>query len=904
MRRWRRWSALLVVLAALVGVGVTPRSADAFSWMYKKCTGFAGCDRLGYGNAGYEKVYKQSFWLMYGGHNCTNYVAYRMSAKGMATIRVPGQDGNATNWGPMARMHGWQVNSTPSVGSVAWFSASSGLGSSAGHVAYVESIQGNMITVSEDNWQGDFDWRQYYIKDVSGFIHFQHSYPVATSAAAPRNLTPATPKISGTTRVGRTITATPGTWKPTNTALSYQWLRAGAAISKATGKTYTLVASDLGKKIQVKVTGKLSGYTTASRTSAATTPVEPGILGQTTPVIVGTPTVGRTLTAAPGSWTPSNTTLTYQWRRNSSPVKGATKSTYALGAADQGARISVTVTGTSTAYQSASRTSSQTSAVALGTLSSVVPTITGTAQVGQTLTSTVGSWAPSTAKLSYQWLRDGTPVAAATGTTYKLTAQDVGATVQVAVTGILPGYRTLTRTSASTGTVAPGTISADAPAVAGTTTVGSTLTATIGTWSPGQVVLSYQWLRGGQPIAGATGRSYVLQASDQHQTIAVRVTGTLAGYLTQKRTSASSQAVAPGTFATSTPVISGTAKVGLTLTAATDGWKPGTTQFTYQWLRGGKAISGATGRTYQLVAADQTQKLSVRVTGRLAGYTTATLTSATTSAVAIGTITSVTPVITGTARVGQTLQANAGTWSPSGLPRHYQWLRNNVPIAKASARTYTVTPADLGTRITLQISVKTAGYTPVIRVSSATASVASGQLSTTAPSITGDLHIWQTLTGTPGAWGPSGVTLKYQWLRDGKAIPGATGRTYVLQTADHLTKITFKVTGSKSGYTSVSRSVTTGSTVLAARLTTEAPVITGQATVGGTLRAEPGAWGPKGVRLTYQWVRGTTKISGATGVTYKVVAADKGQKITVQVTGRLDGYATETRTPTAPTLVR
>lgn len=79
-----------------------------------------------------------------------------------------------------------------------------------------------------------------------------------------------TPTISGTARVGYTLTANPGTWNPTP-SYSYQWLSNGSPISGATGRTYTLPRSQRGKAVSVRVTGTLSGYTTTSATSSSVT---------------------------------------------------------------------------------------------------------------------------------------------------------------------------------------------------------------------------------------------------------------------------------------------------------------------------------------------------------------------------------------------------------------------------------------------------------------------------------------------------------------------------------------------------------------------------------------------------------------------------------------------------------
>jgi hypothetical protein len=88
-------------------------------------------------------------------------------------------------------------------------------------------------------------------------------------------LTVGTPTISGKPTVGNTLTATAGTWT-SDAQLAYQWLRNGKPISGATGTTYQAVSTDLGHRLSLRVTGTLAGYSTATATSASTTPVVPG----------------------------------------------------------------------------------------------------------------------------------------------------------------------------------------------------------------------------------------------------------------------------------------------------------------------------------------------------------------------------------------------------------------------------------------------------------------------------------------------------------------------------------------------------------------------------------------------------------------------------------------------------
>ena len=88
-----------------------------------------------------------------------------------------------------------------------------------------------------------------------------------------KTLTTATPKISGTAKVGKTLTAKPGTWT-SGTTFTYEWYRGSSKISGATKSTYKLTSSSVGKKLKVKVTGKKAGYATVIKTSAATATVK------------------------------------------------------------------------------------------------------------------------------------------------------------------------------------------------------------------------------------------------------------------------------------------------------------------------------------------------------------------------------------------------------------------------------------------------------------------------------------------------------------------------------------------------------------------------------------------------------------------------------------------------------
>ena len=173
-------------------------------------------------------------------------------------------------------------------------------------------------------------------------------------------------------------------------------------------------------------------------------------------------------------------------------------------------------------------------------LNTAAPTITGTPRMGNTLTGKAGSWSTGTWSYAYRWLRDGAAIPGATTTSYALTAADVGKGLRFEVTA--SGTDASPATAASSAvTILPGTAPTNTkkPAITGTPKYGSTLTASNGTWSTGTWTYSYQWLRKGNVIAGATAKTYKVQVADAPGTVSVRVSANRAGYTSTSATSAS-----------------------------------------------------------------------------------------------------------------------------------------------------------------------------------------------------------------------------------------------------------------------------------------------------------------------------------------------------------------------------
>jgi hypothetical protein len=439
-----------------------------------------------------------------------------------------------------------------------------------------------------------------------------------------------------------------------------------------------------------------------------------------TPLISGTTTVGQTLTAAPGLWAPVADSFTYRWKRGAVTIVGATTSTYTLQAADLGQVITVTVAARKSGYVAVPQTSLATATVAPAVFTSTpTPVITGSAVVDQRLRVTTGTWAPA-GTLARVWKRGGVPISGATGTSYVVVAADVGAKITVEVTATKAGYTAVEKTSLETATVVVASFTtASTPTISGTMTVGQKLSVVTGLWAP-SARFTCVWMRNGVAIPGAVNGIYTLAAADMGTKISVALTGTRAGYQTTAHTSVETVAVAGETFATApTPTITGTTTVGQRLRTVVGTWSKWA-NFSYVWTRNGEPIPGATGGAYTLTAADKGAVITFEITASRPGFVTAVRTSAATDAVAgIAFTTASTPTITGTTRVGKRLSAHTGSWSQSAVVS-FVWKRDGTVIEGATAVSYTLAPADVGARITVEVTGSRLGYATTVRPSAET----------------------------------------------------------------------------------------------------------------------------------------------------------------------------------------
>src|SRR5690606_1768890 len=138
-----------------------------------------------------------------------------------------------------------------------------------------------------------------------------------------------------------------------------------------------------------------------------------------------------------------------QWLRDGTPIAGATAVTYVPTAADLDRTLSVRFSGSKAGHDSATATSAGVT-VRVGDAPSVLtrPSLSGTAKVGGTLHVATPTWSLTGVVTAVQWLRDGTPIAGATGFSYTPGAADLGRTVSARVRGTRAGHAEGTAESA------------------------------------------------------------------------------------------------------------------------------------------------------------------------------------------------------------------------------------------------------------------------------------------------------------------------------------------------------------------------------------------------------------------------------------------------------------------------
>jgi len=255
----------------------------------------------------------------------------------------------------------------------------------------------------------------------------------------------------------------------------------------------------------------------------------------------------------------------------------------------------------------------------VGPINEIAPVISGTAERGETITSTTGTWTGvGTITYAYQWRRNGSNILGATSFTYVLVSADDNTNITCLVTAT-DSEVSRSKLSNTLGPVLGLPYNLTAPVLSGTEIIGEVLSVTSGTWQGiATITFAYQWRRDSVNIGGATSNTYTLVDSDYQTNIDCVVTATngLGSSSQDSNDSGLIAGIIPSI--SGVPTFSGTESVGqtLTATAASTLGRPIPTR-TWKWQRsangtsGWADISGATSITYLLDAGDENNYVRV-----------------------------------------------------------------------------------------------------------------------------------------------------------------------------------------------------------------------------------------------------------------------------------------------------
>jgi type II secretory pathway pseudopilin PulG len=753
----------------------------------------------------------------------------------------------------------------------------------------------------------------------------------ASTQSSPSNTSD--PYISGQTIVGSTLVINPGQWSGSpDPEFSYTWRRCDfsgsncIAISGATGSSYLLEGLDASTTIRVRVTASNSEGS-SSVITAARGPISSLPVNVVSPSITGSIVRGELLAADPGSWSGyPEPTYAFQWQRcdsagaNCQSIDGQTESSYTVSAGDTGRTLRLKTTASNVAG-SVSAYSAPTSGVQGTPENTTAPSISGSAVMDQTLTASEGSWTGTPSpSYSYQWQRcdiDGTNcsnIISASDNTYKVQRVDGAKRLQVRVTAQnTNGASSSTSDQTSAAKTPP--LNLNRPVLSGSVAMDEQLSTTDGSWDGYEAsTYSYQWERCDSlgedcsAISDQTGKNHTISDSDANHTLRAKVTaensvGSAVAY------SATSDLVVNPPVNQSLPLITGIIRVGQTLTGTAGGWSNSPYGYAYQWQRcfedlGCRDIPGATSGTYLLQDEDTGLRISLLVIASNSSGS-AQASSEQTEQVLRMPLNTEAPSISGTSKLGETLQASEGKWTAYPAPTYaYQWQRCNssgadcVDIDSASSSSYTLTADDVSKKLKVKVTAQNSEGQGSA-TSAASEIIVAPPANVALPVLSGSFKVGELVNVSDGSWsGYPTPEIEYQWRRcDGAGmscvdINGATLASYTLVSADAGKTIRALLTATNSsGSDSVSSSASDRVTQTPA--STAPPTVTGTAQVGSTLSSSDGLWEayPE-VSFSYQWqvssngTSGWTNATGpgATSVSYTIPSADAGKYLKIKIT--------------------
>jgi hypothetical protein len=653
----------------------------------------------------------------------------------------------------------------------------------------------------------------------------------------------------------------------------------------------------------------------------------PKTVVSTPPVITGIAIVGGTLTVGNGTYTPAATSYTYRWFRNGVVIAGAAAKTYVPVAGDVGQVITAEVTAKSASSMPVAALSAPTG--------SVVPT--AAMQIATLRASTPWLGAAVSAVVPFSNGGGGSLQHFANGSIY---SSNVGGTWVVpagpirdaywAANSIFGAYQWPTSAQVcASGTCTQqfvgGPLSASPltvntpPTVGGTPRVGGVLTAAPGLYTPSAQTFVYAWLRDGVRIAGATASTYVPTAADETHTFQVEVTAGRTGSVSVTTLSAATAAVGPSAAMQIASLRAATPSLGAAVSAVVPFADGGGGSL--QHFANGSIYSSNVGGTWVVFAGPirdaywaansifgvykwpaGPQDCSLGPCRQV--FTNGSFIQA--DPLVPNTV----PTIGGGTRVGGTLIANPGAYTPSATSFAYAWFRDGARVAGA-ASSYVLTAADEGHVLEVEATASRTGFVSVTTRSAPTAAILPSAASLIASLAA--FNSAQLGSATSGVVSfPDNGGGAIQHYQNGSIYASNITGTFIVWAgpirdtywaANSIFGVYKWPTGPQDCSTGPCKQpFLNGSEIIATPLAvTTPPTVGGVTRVGGTLVATPGTYSQAAQTITYSWFRDTFRVPGSSA-TYVLTAADEGHTIKVEVTARRTGFVSVT-TLSAPTVV-
>ena len=449
-----------------------------------------------------------------------------------------------------------------------------------------------------------------------------------------------------------------------------------------------------------------------------------------------------------------------------------------------------------------------------------LPSITGEATVGTSLTVNTGGWSSTQVTFNIQWfscsINLSTSCVAQSGRTtgtYLITSSDLTRYIRASVTALDATGGSTVFTTLVGPVVTPPQASV-LPVITGVATPGSVLQATRGTWSGAAATGDqYQWLRctsvdtsNCTVISTSTSNTYTVQNSDTGFRLAVNViVRDITNRISGSAKSLTTQPVLGSPTVSSTPTFTSSLYVGGTATLDRGTWSTaGNTTYLYQWQRCSTQaitaclnISGATTASYLVAQLDLNQYLRVAVTAinEVGGSTIYSGFSAQVAATAPPVNTSI-PIVSGSAFETSVINIiSKGQWSgieESKLLTQWQICSTAIScsdIASATSPTYTASSADVGKTIRAKI-IAPYSQKNVEAFSNQTPIIKKAYTNVFPPTLLSYADIGDKIDIFKGYWeGLATSNISYVWQRCKSAtsctnIPGATKSTYTPSSSD------------------------------------------------------------------------------------------------------------------------